>query len=90
MNIYAGTLSYNTTEGDLQDAFEFFGIVTTIMLKRDGSSGISKGYGFVEMSSEAEAQAAINGLDGRELNGQVMTIYAANPDSEGQLYSEYL
>ena len=90
MNIYVGTLSYNTTEEDLQDAFEFFGIVTSIILRRHGSSGISKGYGFVEMSSEAEAQVAINNLDGRELNGQVMTVHTANPDSEGQLYSEYL
>lgn len=90
MNIYVGTLSYHTTEEDLQEAFESFGTVISVMLRRDRSSGISKGYGFVEMPSEAEAQAAINGLDGDELNGQVMTTHAANPDNEGQPYSEYL
>lgn len=90
MNIYAGTLSYNTTEEDLQEAFESFGSVTSVTLRRDRSSGISKGYGYVEMLSGAEAQAAINSLDGEALNGQIMTVHAANPDSEGQPYSEYL
>ena len=90
MNIYVGTLSYNTTEKDLRGAFESFGTVTSITLSRDGFNRLSEGYGFVEMPSAAEAQTAMTNLDGEELNGQTMTVHTASPGHEGEPYFEYL
>jgi RNA recognition motif-containing protein len=83
MNIYVGNLSYDVTEADLQVAFEAFGAVASVSLIKDQYSGQSKGFGFVEMPSTAEAQAAITGLHGKELRGRPLTVNEARPRAGG-------
>ena len=65
MNIFIGNLSYNVTEGDLRQAFEAFGQVASATVIKDKLSGRSKGFGFVEMPAQAEAQSAIAALNGQ-------------------------
>ena len=84
MNIYVGSLSYDVTEEDLRQAFESFGQVESATIIKDKYSGKSKGFGFVEMSSKAEAQSAINGLNGKELKGRTLTVNEARPRSESR------
>lgn len=81
MNIYAGNLSREVTEDDLRKAFEAFGQVTSVSIIKD-SFGESRGFGFVEMPVEAEAQSAINGLNGKELKGRTLDVNEARPRSE--------
>jgi RNA recognition motif-containing protein len=83
MNIYVGNLSYDTTEDDLRIAFERFGQVTSATLIKDKYTGKSRGFGFVEMPSNEEAQAAIQGLNGTELTGRTLTVNEARPRDEG-------
>jgi cold-inducible RNA-binding protein len=83
MNIYVGNLSYDVTEADLQAAFEAFGAVASVRLITDQSSGQSKGFGFVEMPSASEAQAAITGLHGKALLGRTLTVNEARPRAGG-------
>ena len=83
MNIYVGNLSYDTTEDDLRTAFERFGQVTSATLIKDKYTGKSRGFGFVEMPSDEEAQAAIQGLNGTELTGRTLTVNEARPRTEG-------
>jgi RNA recognition motif-containing protein len=83
MNIYVGNLLREVTEDDLRKAFEAFGQVTSASIIKDKFSGESRGFGFVEMPAKAEAQAAINGLNGKELKGQVLNINEARPRAEG-------
>ena len=82
MNIYVGSLSREVTEEELRQAFETFGEVTSAKIITDRSSGISRGFGFVEMPTKAEAQAAITGLNGTELKGETLTVNEARPRSE--------
>jgi RNA recognition motif-containing protein len=84
MNIYVGNLSYEVTEEDLRQAFEAFGEVTSAKIITDRASGAPRGFGFVEMSTQAEAEAAIAGLNGTELKGQTLTVNEARPRSEGR------
>jgi len=84
MNIYVGSLSYNVTEEDLKQAFETFGEVESVKIIRDMYSGRSKGFGFVEMPGNSEAQSAIDGLNGKELRGRTMNVNKARPRSEGR------
>jgi RNA recognition motif-containing protein len=79
MNIYVGNLALNVSEGDLQQAFEAFGEVTTAKIIKDKYSGESRGFGFVEMESGAEGQAAIQGLNGKELKGLMIKVNEARP-----------
>jgi RNA recognition motif-containing protein len=79
MNIYVGNLSYNVTEEDLRQAFEGFGQVTSVSIVKDKFSGQSKGFGFVEMPGKDEAQAAISGLNGKELKGRTLNVNEARP-----------
>jgi RNA recognition motif-containing protein len=79
MNIYAGSLSFQMTEADLKAAFEAFGAVSSARIIMDRYSGRSKGFGFVEMPNEAEAKAAIAGLNGKELKGRKVNISEARP-----------
>jgi len=83
MNIYVGNLSYEITEEDLRQAFEPFGQVESVSIIKDKYSGQSKGFGFIEMPSKAEAQAAIDGLNGKELKGRTLNVNEARPRSEG-------
>ena len=84
MNIYVGNLSYEVTEEDLSKAFADFGEVVSAKVIKDGYSGRSKGFGFVEMSNNAEAEAAINGLNGSEIKGRAVKVNQANPRREGR------
>jgi RNA recognition motif-containing protein len=84
MNIYVGNLSYEVTEEDLKQAFEGFGQVVSVTIIKDRYSGESRGFGFVEMPAKAEAQSAINGLNGKELKGRTLNVNEARPRSEGR------
>jgi RNA recognition motif-containing protein len=79
MNIYVGNLSYEVTEEDLQNAFEGFGQIESLKIIKDNYSGRSKGFGFVEMSNNADAQSAINGLKDKELKGRTLKVNTARP-----------
>lgn len=82
MNIYVGNLSFDTTDEDLRKAFEAFGRVESASVIKDKFSGQSRGFGFVEMPAKAEAEAAISGLDGTDLNGKSLKINEARPRTE--------
>jgi len=79
MNIYVGNLSYEVTEEDLQNAFEAFGQVESVKIIKDNYNGRSKGFGFIEMSNNADAQSAINGLKDKELKGRTLKVNTARP-----------
>ncbi len=84
MRIYVGNMSREVTDEELQQAFEAFGQVSSATVIKDKFSGVSKGFGFVEMPAKAEAQSAINGLNGKELKGQALNVNEARPRSEGR------
>jgi RNA recognition motif-containing protein len=86
MNIYVGNMSYDVTEEELKQAFSDFGNVDSVKIIQDNYSGRSKGFGFVEMSNGSEGQAAIDGLDGKELKGRTIKVSKARPRSEGRGY----
>ena len=79
MNIYAGNLSYDTDEAGLRAAFEAFGSVKSASVISDRDTGRSKGFGFVEMDDDSQAKAAIDGLNGTELDGRTLTVNEARP-----------
>lgn len=79
MNIYAGNLSFDVSEEDLRKAFEAFGQVSSATIVKDKYSGQPRGFGFVEMPNRDEAQAAIEGLNGKELSGRQMNVSEARP-----------
>ncbi len=82
MNIYVSNLSDEISDEDLQKAFETFGEIASITIIKDKITGKSRGFGFVEMPSEDEAQAAIEDLNGKELKGQILNVNEARPRSE--------
>jgi RNA recognition motif-containing protein len=82
LNIYVGNLSFDTSERDLEAAFAAYGAVTSARVATDRETNRSRGFGFVEMSSQAEAQAAIAGLNGSELQGRTLTVNEARPREE--------
>ena len=82
MNIYVGNMSYTVTEEDLKNAFEAFGQVASVSIIRDKFSNQSKGFGFVEMPSKEEAQAAISGMNGKDLKGRTLNVNEARPRSD--------
>jgi len=84
MNIYAGNLAPETTDDDLRQAFEAFGQVSTASVVKDKFSGESRGFGFVEMPTKSEAEAAIAGLNGKEFKGRTLTVNEARPRTEGR------
>ena len=77
MNIFIGNLSFNVTEGDLRQTFEAFGQVASATVIKDEQSGRSKGFGFVEMPEQAEAQSAIAALNGQAFKGRTITVNEA-------------
>src|SRR3989338_6016369 len=82
MNIYVGNLAREVTEEDLQEAFKGFGQVTSAKIIKDKFTSEPRGFGFVEMPGNAEAQAAIAGLNGKELNGRVLNVNEAQPRTD--------
>ena len=79
MNLFAGNLSYETTEQDLREAFESYGDVTSAAVIADRETGRSRGFGFVEMSDDTAARAAIEGLNNKDLNGRTLNVNEAKP-----------
>lgn len=77
--LYVGNLPYSVRDNDLEQAFSEFGAVTSAKVMMERDTGRSKGFGFVEMASEAEAQAAINGLNGQSLGGRDVVVNEARP-----------
>jgi len=77
--LYVGNLSYSMRDDTLQQQFADFGHVSSAKVMMDRDSGRSKGFGFVEMSSAAEAQAAIQGLNGKLVDGRALTVNIARP-----------
>ncbi|MBV9491197.1 MAG: RNA-binding protein [Verrucomicrobia bacterium] len=82
MKLYVGNLSAHTTAEDLQAAFAPFGTVTEVALISDRETGRSRGFAFVTMASRAEGKAAIEGLQGRELDGYGLMVNEARPREE--------
>jgi len=79
VNIFVGNLAFSATDHDLRQLFEQYGVVDTINVITDRDTGRSKGFGFVEMPDSAASQAAIQGLDGKELEGRTLTVNEAKP-----------
>ncbi|MDZ7773464.1 MAG: RNA-binding protein [Balneolaceae bacterium] len=82
MNIYVGNLSYNISDDDLRELFEEFGEVDTAKVITDRETGRSKGFGFVEMPDDDDARAAIEELDGDEIDGRTVKVNKARPKEE--------
>jgi len=80
--LFVGNLSFNTTENDLQDAFAAFGTVTEANLMMDRMSNRSRGFAFITMSTDEEAQKAIAGLNGKDLGGRAIKVNVARPREE--------
>ena len=80
--LFVGNLSFNTTENDLQDAFAAHGTVSEVNLMMDRESGRPRGFGFVTMSTPEEAQAAIDALNGKSVDGRALTVNIAKPREE--------
>jgi RNA recognition motif-containing protein len=79
MNIYVGNLSHDVTEDELRQEFEAFGQVTSANIITDRFSGQSRGFGFVEMGNNEEAEAAIAALNGKDLKGRTLNVNVARP-----------
>ena len=80
--LYVGNLAYSVRDESLHQAFSQFGTVTSAKVMMDRDTGRSKGFGFVEMGSDAEAQAAINGMNGQALEGRAIVVNEARPREE--------
>ncbi len=82
MNIYVGNLARELNDEELKEAFAAFGAVDSAKIITDKFTGISRGFGFVEMANESEAQAAIGELNGKELKGRTIIVNEARPRTE--------
>lgn len=80
--LFVGNLSFNTTENDLQDAFAAHGTVTEAILVMDRMTNRPRGFGFVTMSTDAEAQTALGALNGVDMDGRALTVNVAKPREE--------
>ncbi len=80
--LYVGNLAYSVRDESLQQAFSQYGTVTSAKVMMDRETGRSKGFGFVEMGTDAEAQAAINGMNGQALEGRAIVVNEARPREE--------
>jgi len=81
--LYVGNLTYEVTDGDLSKMFESHGTVESAQIIMDRETGRSKGFGFVEMKTDQEAQAAIAALNGKDAGGRSLTVNEAKPRAEG-------
>jgi RNA recognition motif-containing protein len=89
MKIYVGNMSYDVQEEDLRQAFGKFGEVDSVSIINDKFSGRSKGFGFVEMSSNEAGQAAIEGLNGKDLKGRALNVNEARPQEKRESRGGY-
>jgi len=81
MNIYVGNLSFQVSEEEMREAFAVHGEVSSARIIKDNYSGQSKGFGFVEMTNQTEAEAAIKALDGKDFKGRNIAVNVARPKS---------
>jgi len=81
-NIFVGNLSFGTSEDTLRSMFDSYGTVERVNVVTDRDTGQARGFAFVEMSVDAEAMAAINGLNGRDLDGRTLNVNEARPKPE--------
>ena len=79
MNIYVGNLSYSMSESELRDAFANFGAVSSVKILTDRETGRSRGFGFVEMPNQAEGEAAVANLNGKDVGGRPLRVNEARP-----------
>ncbi len=79
MNIYVGNLSYSLSESELRDAFAAYGEVSSVKVLMDRESGRSRGFGFVEMPNQDEAEAAVAEINGKEVGGRPLRVNEARP-----------
>ena len=84
MNLYIGNLSREASEEDLRTAFEAFGQITTINIIKDKFSGEPRGFAFIEMPDNTQAQAAIAGMNGKDIKGRTITVNEARPRTENR------
>jgi cold-inducible RNA-binding protein len=77
--LFVGSLSYSVNDDQLKEAFEAFGTVVSAKVIMDRDTGRSKGFGFVEMGSDEEAQAAVKGMDGKDVGGRAVAVSEARP-----------
>ncbi|HXS80347.1 MAG TPA: RNA-binding protein [Gammaproteobacteria bacterium] len=84
MNIYVGNLSYGMSEDELREAFGAFGEVSSVKILMDRETGRSRGFGFVEMPNQSEAEAAIAQLNGKDVGGRALRINEARPREQQQ------
>ncbi len=82
MNIYVGNLSYSLSESELRDAFGAYGEVSSVKVLMDRETGRSRGFGFVEMPNQAEAEAAVAEINGKEVGGRPLRVNEARPREE--------
>jgi RNA recognition motif-containing protein len=82
MNIFVANLAFTATEAEVRQLFEGYGTVDTVRLMTDRDTGRPRGFGFVEMSNDTQARAAIAGLNGKDLSGRPLTINEARPREE--------
>lgn len=82
MNIYIGNLPFNATEDEIREVFAGFGQVNSVTIIKDKMSGRSRGFGFVEMADDGEAQSAIQALNGKDFKGRGMVVNEARPREE--------
>lgn len=80
--LYVGGIPYRTTEDEMRTAFEEAGTVTSVSIISDRMTGRSRGFGFVEMATEAEAQAAVDRWDGKEFDGRTLSVSFARPQGD--------
>jgi RNA recognition motif-containing protein len=80
--LYVGGIPYRTTEDELRTAFEEAGTVTSVSIISDRMTGRSRGFGFVEMADEAQAQAAVDRWDGKEMDGRMLSVSFARPQGD--------
>ena len=81
--LYVGNLTYGVTDSALEQMFAAHGTVESAQVIMDRDTGRSKGFGFVEMETDQEAQAAMTGLNGKEVDGRALTVNEARPSTEG-------
>jgi len=87
--LYVGNLPYDTAENQLQDLFAQAGSVESVKVMRDMATGRARGFAFVEMASDDEAQAAITQLNGQDMGGRALTVNEARPKTEGSFGGGY-
>ena len=81
--LYVGNLPFSVTDEDLKSLFSSYGEITEAVLIKDKFSGDSRGFGFVTMSNDTQGQAAIDGLNGKDMGGRALTVNLAKPKTEG-------